>query len=124
MIIASAQDAARLFAPCFADAEGEAVAVAHLDGARRLVELVVIEPTARSEADLPLRRIIEDALRLGSAGIVIAHNHPSGDARPSRRDIEATRELAQTGARLGITLHDHLIFAGCETSSLRALGLL
>ena len=124
MIIATAQDAVELFEPCFADIEGEAVAVAHLDGARRLIELVVIDPAGPHEAELPLRRILEDALRLGSAGLLLAHNHPSGDAQPSWDDVESTRELAATTARLGIRLHDHLIFAGGETCSLRALGLL
>ena len=100
------------------------IAVAHLDAGRRLIELVVVEPTAAGEAELPLRRILEDALRLGSAGILLAHNHPSGDAQPSWDDVESTRELAATADRLGIRLHDHLIFAGEETCSLRALGLL
>jgi DNA repair protein RadC len=124
VIVATARDAASLFAPCFAAADGEAIAVAHLDAGRRLIELVVVEPTAAGEAELPLRRILEDALRLGSAGLLLAHNHPSGEAQPSWDDIESTRELAGTAARLGIRLHDHLIFAGGETCSLRALGLL
>ena len=126
MIVATARDAAELFGPCFAQAEGkgETLAIAHLDGARRLIELVVVPAEAADHIDLPVRRIIEDALRLGAQGLVLAHNHPSGDAQPSWDDVEATRELAETGARLGIRLHDHLIFAGEETCSLRALGLL
>ena len=125
MIIATAQDAAELFAPCFAQASsGETLAVAHLDEERRLIELVVAPPAGASHVDLPVRQIIEDALRLGARGLVIAHNHPSGDGQPSWDDVEATRELADTAARLGIRLHDHLIFAGEETCSLRALGLL
>jgi len=126
VIIANANDAAEVFGPLFAEtaAEGERLAVAHLDAERRLIELVAVEPAAADHIDLPVRRIIEDALRLGASGIVVAHNHPSGDAQPSWDDVEATRELAETGARLGIRLHDHLIFAGEETCSLRALGLL
>jgi len=124
VIIASAQDAADLFGPSFSDSEGETLAVAHLDEGRRLIELVVIEPTARDHIDLPVRRIVEDALKLGSRGLVLAHNHPSGDAQPSWDDVESTRELAETASRLGIRLHDHLIFAGEERCSLRALGLL
>lgn len=126
MIIGNSDDAAALFGPLFeeAGAEGERLAVAHLDAERRLIELAVGEPIARDHAELPVRRIIEDALRLGAAGIVIAHNHPSGDASPSRDDVEATRELAEVAVRLGIRLHDHLIFAGGEVCSLRGLGLL
>lgn len=125
MIIANAQDAAELFGPCFADAAGgETLAVAHLDAGRRLIDLVVIEAGSESHVDLPVRRIVEDALRLGAAGLIVGHNHPSGDAQPSWDDVEATRELAETAARLGIRLHDHLIFAGEDISSLRSLGLL
>jgi DNA repair protein RadC len=124
MIIATANDASDLFRPCFAGGEGETLAVAHLDDARRLIELVVIEPSAPSHIDLPVRRVVEDALRLGATGLVLAHNHPSGDAQPSWEDIEATRELADTASRLGVRLHDHLIFGGEDVCSLRALGLL
>jgi len=124
MLIVTAQDAIDLFEPCFVGTVGEAIAVAHLDGERRLIELVVIDPAAPHEAELPLRRILEDALRVGAAGLLLAHNHPSGDAQPSWDDVEATRELAATAASLGIRLHDHLIFAGGETCSLRRLGLL
>ena len=126
VIIATANDAAELFGPVFAEstAQGETLAVAHLDTDRRLIELVVVEAGAASHVDIPVRRVIEDALRLGAQGLVIAHNHPSGDAQPSWDDVESTRELAETTARLGIRLHDHLIFAGGEVCSLRALGLL
>lgn len=126
MIIGNASDAAALFGPLFeeTDGEGETLAVAHLDGERRLIEVVTVEPSALDRIELPVRRILEDALRLGSAGVVLAHNHPSGDAQPSWDDIESTRDLAETAARLGIRLHDHLIFGGGEPCSLRALGLL
>jgi DNA repair protein RadC len=100
------------------------LAIAHLDAERRLIELVTVPPAAEAHVELPVRRILEDALRLGSQGLVIAHNHPSGDAQPSAEDLESTRELADTASRLGIRLHDHLIFAGGETASLRSMGLL
>ena len=123
MIVASAENAAGLFGPCFADSGGEVLAVAHLDDSRELIELIV-SAGAPDGVALPLRTIFADALRLGASGLVIAHNHPSGDPTPSREDIEATRTLAATGVSLGVRLHDHLIFAAGGMSSLRALGLL
>ena len=71
-----------------------------------------------------MRAIFAAGLRHGAEGLVIAHNHPSGDPEPSRADIEATRRLADVAAALGIRLHDHLIFAGGECRSFRELGLL
>jgi DNA repair protein RadC len=126
VIVATAQDAAELLGPAFAEAPAdvETLAVAYVDAERRLIELVVAPPQGDEHVDLPVRRILEDGLRLGAAGIVVAHNHPSGDPLPSPEDVEATRELADTASRLGMRLHDHLIFAGSETCSLRSLGLL
>jgi DNA repair protein RadC len=74
--------------------------------------------------DFPLREIIKDAALHGSAGIVLAHNHPSGDARPSDRDCRATRRLAAAAEALDCTILDHLIFGGADCSSLRQLGYL
>lgn len=124
MIIATARDAANLFEPLFEDASEEKVAVAHLDGKRALLAMGEEIPGGGDAVDLPIRSIIAEALRLGSTGMILAHNHPSGDPQPSRADIEATRRLASTAAEVGIQLHDHLIFAGGECRSLRALGLL
>jgi len=74
---------------------------------------------------MPIRAIIEDAFRLGTVGLIVAHNHPSGNPNPSEADLAATKELAATAGSLGIQLHDHLIFgAGGDCRSFRALGLL
>jgi len=124
MIIGTARDAADLLAPVFADAQGEKLVILHLDGDRRMLALDERPVESEATAPLPLRAIIDAALRLGSEGLVIAHNHPSGDPQPSRADIEATRRLADIAADLGIRLHDHIVFAGGECCSFRELGLL
>ncbi len=54
----------------------------------------------------------------------VVHNHPSGDPTPSRADIAMTREVAEAGKALGITLHDHLIIGGRGHASFKSLGLL
>ncbi len=124
MIVGTARDAADLLAPLFADAQGEKLVVLHLDAERRVLE-VAEHPLGSEEAvELPMRDIIDAAFRLGSAGLVVAHNHPSGDAQPSAADIHATRRLAETAASVGICLQDHLIFAGRSCRSFRELGLL
>jgi DNA repair protein RadC len=119
MEIGTARDAERLLAPLFAGAEAEKLAILHLDGEQRAIAV-----DERTAGELPLRAIVRAALERDSAGLVIAHNHPSGDPTPSADDIEATRALAEIAVRLGIRLHDHLIFAGGECTSFRALGLL
>jgi DNA repair protein RadC len=125
VIIATASDAAALLVPLFSEAGAEKVVTAHLDSERRLIRTSEGKQGARDEVELPIRSIIEEALRLKSAGLIVAHNHPSGDPQPSEQDLRATRELARTAASLGIQLHDHLIFgADGDCRSLRALGLL
>ena len=75
-------------------------------------------------AAFPIRGIIVDAAMHGSAGLVLAHNHPSGDAAPSDADCRATRRLVAAAEALDCTVLDHLVFAGAECTSLRAMGLL
>jgi DNA repair protein RadC len=67
--------------------------------------------------DFDQRRILLRAMGRGASGIIVAHNHPSGDSTPSRSDVEVTRRLADLAEVLGITLHDHLVVAGGETRS-------
>jgi DNA repair protein RadC len=60
----------------------------------------------------------------GSAGIVRAHNHPSGDPSPSDSDCRSTRRLATAARALDCTILDHLVFAGEQCTSFRRMGLL
>jgi DNA repair protein RadC len=124
MPVATARDAADLLAPLFAESEREKLVVLHLDSNRRLIEVDEHPAGAADETGLPLRAIFAAGLRHGAEGLVIAHNHPSGDPEPSRADIEATRRLAEMAAALDMRLHDHLIFAGGQCRSFRELGLL
>ena len=52
------------------------------------------------------------------------HNHPSGDPKPSRDDIEMTREIKAASEALGITIHDHLVIGRKGHASFRSLGLI
>jgi DNA repair protein RadC len=124
MIIGTVDQAAALFAPLFAAAEGEVIAVLHLKQDRRLIGLTLEAAGMRDEVELPVTAILSSALRLGARAILVAHNHPSGDPSPSAADEAATRALASAAAAVDVRLHDHLIFAGGEWRSFRSLGLL
>lgn len=125
-ILAGHLAARRFFAPCFNDAAAshEQLWVAHLDDAARCIHL------ARHDGHdgavgLSVRSIIADAARLGSTGVVLAHNHPSGDPTPSASDCRATRQLAAAGEAMDLAVVDHLVFAaGGECRSFRRMGLL
>ena len=113
------------FAGCIADSDSsrENLWVAHVDGEARCLHVSRHEGDAMS-AEFLLRAIITDAAVHGSAGIVLAHNHPSGDARPSESDCRATRRLAVAAEALDCAVLDHLVFAGSDCTSLRQLGYL
>ena len=117
--------ARRFFSSSFKD-EGLAVErllVAHVDSTTCCIHVEQF-PGGLSSVGIPVREIIADALRLGSSGVVIAHNHPSGDAQPSEADHQATRKLARAGEAIDLAVLDHLIFANGDCSSMRRMGLL
>lgn len=123
MTILTARDAADLIAPRLSGSAVELLAVAYLGANGRLLAIDVTEAKVNSIA-LPIRAIVGRALALDAFGLVVAHNHPSGDASPSAADITGTRRLALTCASIDIRLYDHLIFAGRECTSFRLEGLL
>ena len=113
------------FAGCLAeeDAFREHLWVAHVDEQAQCLHVSQHEGN-QTGAAFPIREIIADAISHRSAGIVLAHNHPSGDARPSDSDCRATRRLATAAEALDCTILDHLIFGGTDCTSLRNLGYL
>ncbi len=117
--------ARRFFAGCFADSDParECLWVAHLDDEANCLH-VSRHHGDESGADFPIRSIIADAAVHGSAGIVLAHNHPSGDPAPSNSDCRTTRRLVAAAEALDCTVLDHLVFAGSECASFRSMGLL
>lgn len=70
------------------------------------------------------REVVGRALALGAAAVILVHNHPSGDATPSKADIEMTNQVASAAKPLGVSVHDHLIIGRDGHSSFRALGLI
>jgi DNA repair protein RadC len=68
--------------------------------------------------------LVRAALDVGAAGIVIAHNHPSGNPKPSRGDIQLTRELDHACRAVNARLYDHIVMGNPDFSSFRELGLL
>ncbi|MGN6156009.1 MAG: JAB domain-containing protein [Sphingomicrobium sp.] len=113
------------FAGCFAESDPacERLWVAHLDRDSNCLRISRHDGDSFG-TDFPLRSIIADAALHGSAGIVLAHNHPSGDSTPSAADKRATIRLACAAEALDCAVLDHLVFGGTGCTSFRQLGLL
>ena len=119
------EQARRFFASCLAEADPakEHLWVAHVDDQARCLHLARHDGHAAG-ADLPIGEIVADAARHGSKGLILAHNHPSGDATPSAIDMRITRRLALVGEAMDVAILDHLVMAGGDCRSMRQMGLL
>ena len=69
------------------------------------------------------REIVKRALEIGATGIILLHNHPSGDPTPSASDIDMTLKVMDAVRPLGIIVHDHIILTKSNHASLKTLGL-
>lgn len=98
--------------------------VLHLDTKNRLIRDEVMSEGSIDQAAVYVREVVKRALQLGSAALILVHNHPSGDPAPSRADIDITRAIAAAGKPLNIAVHDHLIIGIRGHASLRAQGLI
>lgn len=102
----------------------EVAAFAYLGEGERLLGLRHMPGQWRDRIDFAIRDIAADAIAFDARGVVMAHNHPSGDSRPSRADREATCALDRALGTLQIRLLDHLVVGAHGCTSFRRLGLL
>jgi DNA repair protein RadC len=102
----------------------ERVRVLHLNSGNMLIRDELVSEGSIDQAAVYVREVIRRAMDLGSAAIILVHNHPSGDPKPSKQDIALTRDMVEAGRHFGISVHDHVIIGAQGHSSMRALGLL
>lgn len=95
-----------------------------LDGGQRLIAQRTITVGTLESVIAHPREVFADAIADRAASIIVAHNHPSGNAAPSAKDIALTQQLAAAGQLLGISLRDHLIVTKTEHFSYRQHHLL
>ncbi|KEZ00080.1 hypothetical protein AI27_14510 [Sphingomonas sp. BHC-A] len=75
-----------------------------------------------TEVEMPIGELVRHAFACGSPMLLIAHNHPSGIAQPSRMDVDFTRRLVKICKELQIRVHDHIIVTHKGSFSFRELG--
>jgi DNA repair protein RadC len=98
--------------------------VLFLDKRNRLLAEELMGVGTVDHAPVYPREVMRRALELNASALIVAHNHPAGDPNPSAADVEVTRQIAEAGRALGVTLHDHVIVAGEQTVSFKLQGLL
>jgi DNA repair protein RadC len=97
----------------------EVVGFLSLDSRHRLLRQRDLVIGTRSSAPVDTGEVIRQALQDHAAGVVLFHNHPSGELTPSRDDIELTRRLVTACASVSVPLLDHLVVADDQWLSLR-----
>ncbi len=98
--------------------------VFYLDTTIRIIDDVLFSQGTVDKASVFPREVVNAALRRNAAGVIVAHNHPSGDSSPSEHDKLLTRALALAATTVDLKVHDHLIVAADDVFSFRSHGLL
>lgn len=95
-----------------------------LDARQNVIDARGVSVGSLAEVSVHPRELFRDAVRIGAHSVIIAHNHPSGDAEPSEADVDLTHRMAEVGRLVGIPVLDHLVVTPDDFSSLAQLGLL
>lgn len=101
----------------------EHIKVLMLDVKSNLIKAETVAIGSISEVGITPREIFKKPVEFSAANIILAHNHPSGDATPSEADISFTEKVAFVGKVLGISLVDHIVMTDNSWCSMRKEGL-
>ncbi len=104
--------------------QNEQLKILFLDSKNQILKDEVQQIGTVNHTPIYTREVLKRALELGASGIVLVHNHPSGDPTPSNSDIIATQEIDCAARTMGIRLHDHIIIGHNRYVSLRSEGIL
>ena len=115
--------AALALAPHVAHLEREAVVVALLTRKQRLIMVAPVYQGNIAGTSVRIGELFTEAIRRNAAGILLAHNHPSGDPEPSPDDLRTTRDAVAAGELLGVGVIDHLVIGKGRWVSLRERGV-
>jgi DNA repair protein RadC len=118
------EDVARLFQPRLRDLQVEEFHLLALDSQSQVLRQVLVTRGLLNSSLVHPREVFRAAIAEAAAGIIVVHNHPSGDPTPSTEDRTITRQLAEAGRLLDLPLYDHVVIAGDRFISFAAAGLL
>ena len=117
-------DVVNYYLPLMRDLRKEVFKVLLLNRANRLIKEVTISEGTLDASIVHPRDVFHEALLEKAAGVILIHNHPSGNASPSEEDLRITKQLVEAGRLLGIKVYDHIILAGETHRSLADEALL
>lgn len=122
--IRGASDVQHLLLERIAELEVEAFYLVALDSQSRVRAVHEVSRGTLNNALVHPREVFRAAILAGAAGIIVVHNHPSGDPTPSAEDRAVTRQLVGAGHLLDLPVYDHVILAGERYVSFVEAGLM
>lgn len=120
--IVNARSAAEFLLPQYGSHSVEQFGIVLLDTKHRVIRTQVLSVGTVDASIVHPREVFGAAAAAGAAALVLFHNHPSGDPRPSPDDVELTRRLAAAGVLMGIDVIDHVILADVRYYSFKEEG--
>lgn len=118
------EEGARYLLPRYGSRPVETFGLLALDVRHRLKKEAVVSVGCLTSSLVHPREVFQEAVVSRAAGLILFHNHPSGDPEPSPEDVTLTRRLASAGTLMGIEILDHLILGAGRFVSLKQRGVL
>ena len=110
------QDIFDLLKASFLGLDREHFKVIHLNTKNQVLKVETTAIGILNSSPVHPREVFKEAIKMSSAGIVVAHNHPSGDPTPSQDDLLLTTRLCEAGEVIGIPIIDHIVFGDTYVS--------
>ncbi len=107
--ISSSKDAYQVFHPYLADLKTEEFWALYLNQSNKVIHIEKLTQGGISQSVVDVRILFKIGLEKFATAVIVAHNHPSGNLKPSSEDINITKKISEGGKILSINLLDHLI---------------
>lgn len=122
--IKCSKDVAEIFQPILSDLPHEEFWILFLNRSNRVISRMKLSQGGISGTVTDVRMIMKRAIECLASGIIVCHNHPSGNLNPSESDTKITQKIRDAGNLLEIQLLDHLIVADMDYFSFADNGLI
>ena len=123
--ISCPEDVAKFFSAEFAGEKQEHLYTVLLNAKHEMIGTELVAKGGITSSPAIPQDVFRPAVKRGAAGIILVHNHPSGDPSPSEDDYKVTQRISEAGELIGIKLVDHVVVGvGGEFSSLKACGII
>lgn len=122
-VLKSPEDTANLVMAEMSLLEKEELWVLQLDSRNHVLSIVKLYRGSVHTTQVRMAEVFREAVRLTATAIVVVHNHPSGDPRPSAQDVSMTKMLCESGKLLDIDIADHVVIGRGQYVSMRNLRL-